>query len=560
MADLLKANFPVPLIVDALTEMANEGNEAAFALLSAVQGFAQSAAELKEAFRMRELRQAIRDFLVDLKEVQDDLRLQAQRLLSRAVGAAAGPESTRFEELGIQIALEAQQRAAERRVPIQEVWQGGGPLIPGPHLLVRQAPAAEAIQTFGEIGQGFPELQEAIRNATSEEERRYLLEQLRDRRMDRVGEMIEAGRLPTPESFEQVSDAVNEWIQANLDVFAAQISLIEKEKQVAERQLAAQDELVRFYTDAMRQLADVRFTVRELRGERVGEERIVGAREELLDLLPEALAGDTEAFSRIQQLMNELIQAAQNVFPPGSVGFDELLTFVDSVARQLEGFAALERATAAEEVARLTGVIDGLNQELLEIAEAVEAFNAAVDEVIAGLNAWLDVIGAPAAGQAQHGAVARAGQPFIVGERGPELFVPRTAGAIVPEVEGRQFGGPVDPKQPFIVGEKGPELFVPKVAGTIVPNVQPRQFGGQVEPEQPYMVGERGPESFVPHVTVPARPPSQQTISNDVRVEMPVTLHVTGGANPKKTANEVAEALRARLAPRLKSEIQRALR
>lgn len=31
-------------------------------------------------------------------------------------------------------------------------------------------------------------------------------------------------------------------------------------------------------------------------------------------------------------------------------------------------------------------------------------------------------------------------------------------------------GGPVDPRKPHLVGEKGPELFVPKVAGTIVPN------------------------------------------------------------------------------------------
>ena len=34
----------------------------------------------------------------------------------------------------------------------------------------------------------------------------------------------------------------------------------------------------------------------------------------------------------------------------------------------------------------------------------------------------------------------------------------------------RQEGGPVDPSKTFLVGEKGPEIFVPNTSGTIVPN------------------------------------------------------------------------------------------
>lgn len=44
-------------------------------------------------------------------------------------------------------------------------------------------------------------------------------------------------------------------------------------------------------------------------------------------------------------------------------------------------------------------------------------------------------------------------------------------------------GGPVEGKVPYVVGEKGPELFVPKVDGTIVPNHQLGMFregGGDV--------------------------------------------------------------------------------
>ena len=36
-------------------------------------------------------------------------------------------------------------------------------------------------------------------------------------------------------------------------------------------------------------------------------------------------------------------------------------------------------------------------------------------------------------------------------------------------VEGRADGGPVDAKKPYVVGEKGPELFSSDVAGMITP-------------------------------------------------------------------------------------------
>jgi len=46
---------------------------------------------------------------------------------------------------------------------------------------------------------------------------------------------------------------------------------------------------------------------------------------------------------------------------------------------------------------------------------------------------------------------------------------------------GRQFGGPVAAGMPYIVGEKGPEWFMPKVAGEIIPSVNvmaPQAVGG----------------------------------------------------------------------------------
>lgn len=46
---------------------------------------------------------------------------------------------------------------------------------------------------------------------------------------------------------------------------------------------------------------------------------------------------------------------------------------------------------------------------------------------------------------------------------------------------GRAAGGPVTPDQPFLVGERGPEVFVPRIAGEVLPN-RPGQGLGMARP------------------------------------------------------------------------------
>jgi hypothetical protein len=43
------------------------------------------------------------------------------------------------------------------------------------------------------------------------------------------------------------------------------------------------------------------------------------------------------------------------------------------------------------------------------------------------------------------------------------------------QLASRQYGGWLNPGQPSLVGESGPEMFVPDLPGTIVPLPQPRQ-------------------------------------------------------------------------------------
>jgi hypothetical protein len=88
------------------------------------------------------------------------------------------------------------------------------------------------------------------------------------------------------------------------------------------------------------------------------------------------------------------------------------------------------------------------------------------------------------------GGPAKAGSPYIVGEQGPELFVPGISGTVVPNSKIARImasmsgsldflakGGPAKAGSPYIVGEQGPELFVPGSSGTVIPNDRMGQMG-----------------------------------------------------------------------------------
>ena len=94
-----------------------------------------------------------------------------------------------------------------------------------------------------------------------------------------------------------------------------------------------------------------------------------------------------------------------------------------------------------------------------------------------------------------NGGPVTGNRPYLVGERGPELFVPAMSGEIIANnrkdemlkaltasvgqilsadtfrsLQGRAMGGPVTGNTPYMVGERGPELFVPSTGGSIVPH------------------------------------------------------------------------------------------
>ena len=86
-------------------------------------------------------------------------------------------------------------------------------------------------------------------------------------------------------------------------------------------------------------------------------------------------------------------------------------------------------------------------------------------------------------------------------------------GAIFGKILGFAGGGEPPVGRPSLVGEDGPELFIPKTAGTIIPNKKTNELlksglldnvsgflatGGRVKTNEAYVVGEQGREVFIP--------------------------------------------------------------
>jgi TP901 family phage tail tape measure protein len=67
---------------------------------------------------------------------------------------------------------------------------------------------------------------------------------------------------------------------------------------------------------------------------------------------------------------------------------------------------------------------------------------------------------------------------------------------IIFSLEGREMGGPVNSGQPYVVGEKGPEIFVPRNSGGIIPNkstmAQGYNAGGMIKMMLMSMLGMQG--------------------------------------------------------------------
>jgi len=145
---------------------------------------------------------------------------------------------------------------------------------------------------------------------------------------------------------------------------------------------------------------------------------------------------------------------------------------------------------SAEDVAIYNGKLAELRQRIFDIesqqaqAAGKEAYldflleqRRAIEDVNDELAIYLDklILAAQLEGLAAIGSAGgrRASQPAPPAINAPTVIEDpelRDDGSILLPGEGRAHGGPVTGGTPYIVGEEGPELFVPQTSGTIVPN------------------------------------------------------------------------------------------
>jgi phage-related minor tail protein len=124
---------------------------------------------------------------------------------------------------------------------------------------------------------------------------------------------------------------------------------------------------------------------------------------------------------------------------------------LDSAAKALSDFA---NGPVAETSARIeTAVNRSFNSVARTISRAAVSGKLSIDQMVSAILADFEKV-----------AVSR----FIV--KPLEGIVSNIAGSIFSVGGARASGGPVAADVPYLVGEQGPELFVPSSNGSIVPN------------------------------------------------------------------------------------------
>ncbi len=126
-------------------------------------------------------------------------------------------------------------------------------------------------------------------------------------------------------------------------------------------------------------------------------------------------------------------------------------TSLSAAADALSAFVGgpVQSATSAIE----TAVTRSFSSVENTIARAVLSGKTSMDQLVSAILSDFDRI---------------ATTQFIV--KPIESVLTSIAGAILPVGGARAAGGPVDAGTPYLVGEQGPELFVPHSAGAIAPN------------------------------------------------------------------------------------------
>ena len=193
----------------------------------------------------------------------------------------------------------------------------------------------------------------------------------------------------------------------------------------------------------------------------------------------------------LTQAFDLLIDGAQNW---GMALRDIAANVLRDIARQLIQIYVIEQAIGFMKGLLSPGIAGG--------QVPIGHGGGVVDSPVGKLGTFGPNYGFPVRPMAKGGPVMGR-HPYLVGERGPELFMPGHSGKIVPN-HMIDLGGKFLPFHPLFLalmsgaGDFGGnrQAFIDHFRGMY--GAQPRANGGPVSAGSKYLVGERGPEMFVP--------------------------------------------------------------
>lgn len=221
-----------------------------------------------------------------------------------------------------------------------------------------------------------------------------------------------------------------------------------------------------------------------------------GIADELARLDPAARAA-ADRLDRINQLLADTPTARMEK----ATGDIKLLIDAVADAKTEEAFARLNEALQQtfDKLGELPALAEPVAEEMSDFARqaARNIQDALGDSLEAALSGnfrsigrlWLQTIQRMAA----QAAAARLNELIFgsIGQKGGSLG--EWGQAIVNFFKPRAMGGPVTSGQGYLVGERGPELFVPRASGTIVPNGAMGAMGGMTYSPTVVIQGDVGP-------------------------------------------------------------------
>jgi len=127
---------------------------------------------------------------------------------------------------------------------------------------------------------------------------------------------------------------------------------------------------------------------------------------------------------------------------------------LDAAAKALADFAGGPVSQAAKTIDDvISSTFDAMERS---IARAVVSGKTSMDDLVNSILRGMDLIAA---------------RDYMV--QPAEDILSQVVSAILPLGGARAAGGPVEAGSAYLVGENGPEMFVPSAAGSIVPNARP---------------------------------------------------------------------------------------